>query len=78
MSVSAGKTEKLLAILDAHLATRDFVAGAHSMGDIPLACSAHRWYGLPIGRARHAHVEAWLGRLRERGAYASVLTYPIA
>jgi glutathione S-transferase len=48
------------------------------MGDIPLACTAHRWYGLPIERARHPHVEAWLGRLRERPAYASVLTYPIA
>ena len=78
VTVSAGKTEKLLAILDAHLASRDVVAGAHSMGDIPLACTAHRWYGLPIERARFAHVEAWLARLRERPAYASVLTYPIA
>ncbi len=78
VTVSVGKTEKLLAILDAHLASRDFVAGAHSMGDIPLACTTHRWYGLPIERARHAHVEAWLARLRERPAYASVLTYPIA
>jgi glutathione S-transferase len=43
----------------------------------PLACTAHRWYGLPIERRRHANVEAWLARLRARAAYAAVLTYPI-
>ena len=77
-TASVAKTEKLLAMLDAHLAHARIVAGAHSMGDIPLACTAHRWYGLPLERRRHPHVEAWLERLRERPAYASVLTYPIA
>jgi glutathione S-transferase len=78
LEASVAKTEPLLALLDARLAGRDYVCGAHSMGDIPLACSAHRWYGLPIERRRHANVEAWMKRLRARPAYASVLTYPIS
>jgi glutathione S-transferase len=75
---SAAKTEALLAILDARLATRPYVAGArYTMGDIPLACAAHRWYGLPLSRAAHAHVEAWLARVAARPAYNGVLTLPI-
>jgi glutathione S-transferase len=78
LDASVAKTEPLLAILDAHLATRAYVAGDYSMGDIPVACSAHRWYGLPLARRAHPNVEAWLARLRARPAYASVLTYPLA
>ena len=78
VAASAAKTERLLAMLDAHLAARSHVAGAYTMGDIPLACTAHRWYGLPLERRRHPHVEAWLERLRARPACASVLTYPLA
>lgn len=77
LDASVRKTEPLLGMLDAQLARRSFVAGAHSMGDIPLACTVHRWYGLPIERAAHVNVEGWLARLRERPAYARVLTYPI-
>jgi glutathione S-transferase len=78
LDASVAKTEPLLALLDAHLATRAYVAGDYSMGDIPVACSAHRWYGLPLARRAHPNVEAWLARLRARPAYASVLTYPLA
>lgn len=59
--------EKKLALLDAHLATRDFVAGSSfTMGDIPLGCSVDRWYKLPLERESHAHVERWYAGLRER------------
>ena len=59
--------EKKLALLDQHLATRDFVAGASfTMGDIPLGCSVDRWYKLPLPRESHPHVERWYQRLRER------------
>lgn len=77
IEASVAKTEPLLATLDAQLAGRPYVAGTHSMGDIPVACAAHRWYGLPIERMRHRNVEAWLERLRARPAYAAILTYPI-
>ena len=59
--------EKKLALLDQHLATRDFVAGASfTMGDIPLGCSVDRWYKLPLPRESHPHVERWYARLCER------------
>lgn len=77
IDASVAKTESLLAMLEARLADRAYIAGAHSMGDIPLACAAHRWYGLPIERKRHRNVEAWLERVRARPGYAAVLTYPI-
>jgi glutathione S-transferase len=75
---SAAKTEALMTILDAHLATRPYVAGArYTMGDIPLACAAHRWFGLPLKRAAYPHAEAWLARIAARPAYDGVLTLPI-
>lgn len=77
LEASVRKTERLLDMLDAWLNTRAHVAGGYSMGDIPLACSAHRWYGLPLERRRHANVEAWLARVRARPAFAGVLPDPI-
>ena len=42
------ETEKKLVVLDAHLATREYVAGSRfTMGDIPLGCSVDRWFKLP-------------------------------
>ncbi len=59
--------EKKLALLDAHLATREFVAGSSfTMGDIPLGCSVDRWYKLPLARETHPHVERWYAELRVR------------
>ena len=75
---SAAKTEALMAILDAHLDGRLFVAGArYTMGDIPLACAVHRWLGLPLRRGARPHVEAWMARIMARPAYDGVLTLPI-
>ena len=59
--------EKKLAILNSHLATREFVAGSSfTMGDIPLGCSVDRWYKLPLPREAHPHVERWYAGLRAR------------
>lgn len=75
---SAAKMEALAAILDAHLASRPYVAGArYTMGDIPLACAMHRWFGLPLARAGRPNVEAWMARVAARPAYEGVLTLPI-
>ena len=66
---AAGAVEALT-ILDAHLATRDHVAGdAFSMADIPLGCVAYRWFNIPVERPALSHVEAWYARLSERPAY---------
>ena len=57
---SVAATERLMALLDDHLAHRAFMAGdAFTMADIPIACDVHRWRGLPIQRAPRVHLERW-------------------
>jgi glutathione S-transferase len=57
-------------ILDAHLAQRQFVAGATlTMGDIALGNAVHRWFRLPITRPDAPNLKAWYDRLRERPGY---------
>ena len=71
--------EKKLAILDAHLATREFVAGASfTMGDIPLGCSVDRWLKLPIAREVHPNVERWHAQLRARPGMKQVVELALA
>ena len=48
-----------------------------TMGDIPVACAAHRWLGLPCERTPRPHVERWVAGLRARPAFGEVLTLPI-
>jgi glutathione S-transferase len=71
--------EKKLAMLDAHLSTRAFVAGdTFTMGDIPLGCSVDRWYKLPQPRETHRHVERWYAGLRKRVGAKQVVELPIS
>ena len=74
-------TEKKLAVLDAHLATREYVAGsAFTMGDIPLGCSLDRWFKLPLPMPRepHPHVERWYAQLCQRAGAAQVVTLALS
>jgi glutathione S-transferase len=74
---SIAATEALFALLDAHLATREFLLGDHfTMADIPLGCEAHRWFGLPAIDYAHPswpNVERWFGALRTRVGARGVL-----
>jgi glutathione S-transferase len=64
------KLEKLVGVVDANLAGKRFMAGdSFTMGDIPVGCFVHRWYVLPIERARFTNVLAWYERLKERPAF---------
>ena len=73
------ETEKKLVVLDAHLATREYVAGSRfTMGDIPLGCSVDRWFKLPLARESHPHVERWYTALRERDGAAQVVGLGLA
>lgn len=67
-------TAALWSRLDAHLATRPYVAGdSFTMGDIPAGAMCYRWLNLPFERGdlpAHAHLRAWYARLLERPAYA--------
>ena len=58
-------------ILEAHIASRDFVSGARfTMGDIPVGAFYRRYTLLPaIERAALPNCDAWLARLNERPAF---------
>ena len=59
-----------LAILDAHLARRDFVVGdALTMGDIALGAGFYRYFEMGLPTPEVLHVRAWYARLCERPAY---------
>ena len=78
VQASIAKTEPRIAILDAHLGDRAYVAGPTlTMGDIPVACAAHRWIGLPCEKVARPNVERWVAGLRARPAFGEVLTLPI-
>ena len=74
---SVQATEPLLARLDAHLATRAWMAGDRlTMADIPIGCELHRWFGLPAGlyaRPAWPNLERYFATLRERPAARGVL-----
>jgi len=54
------------------------VAGAFSMGDIPIGCEVHRWMRLPMERQRQPNVEAWFERLCARPAFKKNVDIPLS
>ena len=76
---SNAAVEPLMAILDAHLATRSFMVGERfTMADIPLGCEVQRWFGLPQAREPRPHIERWFASLLARPAAKGVLDLPLA
>jgi len=64
---SCVKTDKLSAILDAHLAARPFLCGEEfTAADIVVGCAAHRWLNLPVERVPRPHLERWYADLKAR------------
>lgn len=73
------KANAAFTLLDRALETRAFIAGDRlTMGDIPLGCSAHRWFNLPMDRASVPNVEAWYERLKERDAFRTAVMIPLS
>lgn len=71
---SIAATEPLLTLLDAHLATRAYLAGeTFTMADIPVGCEVHRWRALPIARTPYRHLDRWYAELLRRPAARGVL-----
>ena len=71
---SNAAVELLMAILDAHLATRSFMVGERfTMADIPLGCEVQRWFGLPQAREKRPNIERWFATLLARPAAKGVL-----
>ena len=78
---SVRATERLLTLLDAHLATRAYMAGDRfTMADIPIGCELHRWFGLPAdayARPTWPHLERYFAALLDRPAARGVLDLPL-
>jgi glutathione S-transferase len=75
---SRAKSGEMAAILDAALADRMYVAGAYSMGDIPIGCEVQRWMRLPMERPKLPNVEAWFERLGARAAFKKNVDIPLS
>ena len=57
-------------ILDSHLAHHNYVAGdAFTMGDIPLAVIAYRWFELDIERTDFSHLKRWYEQITSRPSF---------
>ena len=78
VEASRVKSGELARILDAALASRMYVVGPFSMGDIPIGCEVQRWMRLPIERPRLPNVEAWFERLCARPAFKKTVDIPLS
>lgn len=75
IEASRAKSEKLSGILDAHLASRRYLAGdAFSAADIVVGCAAHRWLNLPMEREPRPNLERWYAELAARPGSKQVTT----
>ncbi|WP_332823608.1 glutathione S-transferase family protein [Ramlibacter sp.] len=79
LAASVAATQPLLAILDAHLATRRYMAGdTLTMADIPIACEMHRWFGLPLERMEQPNLARWYENIRNLPAARGALDVPLS
>ena len=73
------KTAEVLRIVDAHLASRPYLAGdAFTLGDIPLGCGIWRWMALPIERPELPNLQRWFEALTQRPAYKKIVMLPLS
>ena len=78
IEASIAKTEAKLDILEAHLASRDYLAGSRfGMADIAVAPGAHRWLNMPVPRASRPNVQRWYETVVARPAAKPALPLPI-
>ena len=79
IEASLQKGEKFAAVIDAHLAGRDHIAGnAFSPADIVVGCATHRWLGLPARKQPRPNLERWYATLRTRPGAKQVLSQPVS
>jgi glutathione S-transferase len=77
IEASRVKSGEMARILDAALADRMYVAGAFSMGDIPIGSEVQRWMRLPMARPKLPNLEAWFERLCARPAFKKNVDLPL-
>lgn len=72
-------TEAKMDILEAHLATRSFLAGERfGMADITVGTGAHRWLNMAVPRANRPNLQRWYEMIAARPAAKPALPLPIA
>lgn len=78
IEASRKASERMAAILDAHLSGTPYAAGAaFSIADIAVGCAAQRWFLLPIERQARPAIAAWLERLMQQPGASTVLSLPL-
>jgi glutathione S-transferase len=78
LEAARARTAAHLQILESALAGGDFLCGdSFGMGDIPIGCAIHRWFGVPVERPAAPRLEAYYARLSSRPAYRSVVLHPL-
>jgi glutathione S-transferase len=79
IATATSKTTENLAMLDAHLAGREYVTGAaFTMADIPLGVTVYRWFSLEIERPPMPNLEDWYKRLCARSPYIATVMLPLS
>ena len=77
IAASVRATAGTLAVLDAHLEDRAYVAGdSLTVGDLALGSTVYRWLTLEINRPPLPNLEAWHERLTERPPYREHVMVP--
>lgn len=67
-----------LEMADAHLKNHEYLAGAQfTMGDIPLAVLAQRWFNLPIERPLLPNYERWFRTVSQRPGFRQHCAAPL-
>lgn len=78
IAASLRKSETMAAILDRHLADRDFMVGDRfGITDIAVGCAVHRWLNLPAERVERPALRRWYTRIAGRPAASRALGEPI-
>ncbi len=79
VEASRAKGERFAGILDAHLASRPWIAGdAFTAADVVNGCAAHRWLNLPMPRLPRPHLERWYAALKARPASRQVTSQALS
>lgn len=75
---SRAETEKMAALLDAHLAGRRFLTDhGFTAADIVVGCATHRWLHMPVKREPRPHLERWYGEISSRPGARQVVSLPV-
>ncbi len=78
IAASLTASEVYAAILDAHLAGRDYAVGeSFSIAYIALGCATHRWLNMPAERQDRPNLRRWYERIAARPGAARALAEPV-